>query len=344
MKVNNVSIFAGADAAGTDMVRRQGRIGQQQQGKQGSINASFLNGQFDPIEQKRAMAKKRANKIISDTYAGERKLDDDAKAREARLKQHYKTLADSSREIRKIGEDKEGLRSEYGVEKDSQEQKDLEILEKYNRHKRGVVAVPDITKEEIEYAEQLKEKGLTEYQERALQMDSFKDIHLKNIQDSKSGIVEESATIRAMSLERLKKDPMLEAQQEAEEILAAASDEIIGMLVDEAKDHIDDKAEEEQEKAEEKKEEEKKEQEKLEEAKERREEMEALADPEKAEKAERERRRPQETDVLYADPMTAGMLKMESVKTDIQQQVSDMMLKMKLVAEDIKGIKVDEVL
>ena len=42
--------------------------------------------------------------------------------------------------------------------------------------------------------------------------------------------------------------------------------------------------------------------------------------------------------------MTAGMLKMENVKNDIQQEVSDMMLKMKLVAEDLKGLSVDEVL
>ena len=105
------------------------------------------------------------------------------------------------------------------------------------------------------FRSKLEAEGLTEYQERALQMDSFKDRHLKNIQDSKGGIIEEAATIRAMGLERLKKFPMLEAQQEAEKVLESASDEIIGMLIDEAKDHIDDKAEEEQEKAEEKKEE-----------------------------------------------------------------------------------------
>ncbi|MCI8449330.1 MAG: hypothetical protein HFH30_13290 [Eubacterium sp.] len=342
MRVNNVSIFAGGDAA-AGRISQNGRAAGQKQQKAGSINAAFLNGQFDPIEKKREMAKKRADKIISDTYAGERRLDDEVKLRGDRLKQHYKTLADSSREIAKIDEEKEALRKEYGVEKDSKEQKDLEILEKYKRSNRHVVEVP-ISKEEREYAQKLEAEGLTEYQERALQMDSFKDRHLKNIQDSKGGIIEEAATIRAMGLERLKKFPMLEAQQEAEKVLESASDEIIGMLIDEAKDHIDDKAEEEQEKAEEKKEEEKEEQEKLEEAKEHREEMEALTDPEKAEKVERERRRPQETEVLYADPMTAGMLKMENVKNDIQQEVSDMMLKMKLVAEDLKGLSVDEVL
>lgn len=342
MRVNNISIYAGADTVSADRVNKPGKTGSQKQG--GSVQAAFLNGQFDPIEQKRAMAKKRAYRIVSDTYAGERKLDDDLKAREDRIKQHYKTLADANRELRKIDEDKENLRSEYGVDKDSQEQKDLEILEKYNRYKRGNVPV-HLSPEEMTRGKELDAqgygKGYTEYQNRALQMDSYKDTQYKNISDSKKGIVEESATIRATNLERLKKDPMLEAQDEAEEIMEAASDEIIGMLVDEAKDNIDETAEEEQKKAEERKEEEKEEQEKLEEAKERREEMEALADPEKAKK---EHRRTDTTEVLSADPMTEGLLKMENIKSDIQQEVSDMMLKMKLVAEDIKGIKVDEVL
>ncbi len=35
---------------------------------------------------------------------------------------------------------------------------------------------------------------------------------------------------------------------------------------------------------------------------------------------------------------------MDKVKTDIQQEVSDMVMKMNLVADDIKGIKVDELL
>ena len=79
--------------------------------------------------------------------------------------------------------------------------------------------------------------------------------------------------------------------------------------------------------------------EKIEEAKERREELEALTDPEHAEK---ERRRDGESDVAFGDALTEGMLLMQGAKSNIEQEVSDMMLKMKLVTIEAKGIKIDD--
>ena len=66
--------------------------------------------------------------------------------------------------------------------------------------------------------------------------------------------------------------------------------------------------------------------------------MEALANPEKAEK---EQHRESETEVLSTDPLTESILKMDGIKNEVKQEVADMMTKMKLVAEDIKGIEVD---
>lgn len=347
MKVNqNISLFAGVDADPYAYNTTAGKTGKANKGSK-SFHGSYLNGQFDPIERKRALAQKRVKKIIGDTNTGERKLDNDLSERAARLDEHHRVLSENSKTVKEIDEKKEQLRQEYGVEKDSQEQKDLEILEKYNRKKRNVVG-QFMSPDELARAKELEgqgygEKGYTEYQQRALEADSGKDIPLLKIQEAKQGIYEESGTIRATKLERLKYHKMIDANKDAEKILEAASDEIKGMLIEEAKDNIDEKNEEEQEKVEEGKEEKKEEQEKLEAAKERKELMEALADPEKAEEHVQRRER-EESDAMWGDPMTEGLLKMQNVKSNVQQEVSDMMLKMKLVAEDVKGLNVDELL
>lgn len=302
--------------------------------------ASILTGKFDPIEQKRAVARKKASKIIGDTFAGDKKIDEDVRNRMDLIKHYESMMGEANRKLAEIDEGKEALRQEYKVDPDSQEQKDLEILEQYHRDASWMS--PEDLNRAIELDKQGYGKGYTEYQQRALELDRGKDAHLDNLKKARKGIIEENAAIRGISLERLKYHKMVDAAGQSEEILENASKDIMGMLVDEAVDHIDEKSEEEIEKAEEKKEEKKEEQEKLEEAKERREEMEALADPKKAEKEHK--RTESESDPIYGDVLTEAILKMDGVKNDVQKEVADMVSKMKLVAEDLKGLKVDELL
>ena len=332
MKVNhNVSIFAGADTSAGSIANVFGF----QNAKTANSSVSFLNGQADPIEQKRAMAKKQAYKVVSDTFASERKIDDDLKAREERIDQFKSQSTQAQKQLKAIGEEEDNLRTEYGVEPDSQEQKDLELLQQYNRSKYG--KGDSLSPEDQKRAMELEKQGLTEYQERALNLDKERYAHEDAVQEAENGIVQESATLRAMNLERLKHHPMLDATKEAEDILEAANKEIIGMLTDEAKKHIDEKQEEELEKAKEQKEEKEEEEKRLEEAKKRREEMEALADPAKAE----EKHKYETDDHVVNDVITEQFVKMDQVKNDVQQEVADIVSQMKLVIEDVKGIKVD---
>lgn len=320
----------GGRAASTDMFGRKMQ-------KNGSFRpASLLTGSFDPIEQKRAMAQKKAYQIVSDTFAGDRKLDEEFADHTGKIDYYKSMMSEANQQIREIDQQKAQLRQEYGVEPDSQEQKDLELLERYQQNPM------EMTKEEWDRVGELNKEGLTDYQKEALSLNSYKDPYQKDLTTAKKEMIQENAVIRAMTLERLKKNPMVKASQEAEEVLENASKEITSMLLDEAVDNIDEKFEEEIEKTEERKEEKKEEKEKLEEARERREEMEALADPEKAKKETH--RTESETDALSADPMTEAILKMDGIKNDVKQEISDMMTKMKLVAEDLKGIKVDELL
>lgn len=326
----NMNIFTGMNAGRTPQTDLFGRTAR-------SVNAgpaSMLSGSFDPIEQKRAMVRKQAFKVVGDTFASERKLDNDFLEREGKMSYYESQISEARKGIREVDERISKLREEYGVEPDSQEQKDFELLERYQDKDERL----KMTGKELERAGQLTEKGYTDYQKRALEVSLYKTPYKAQLKEAKKGWLEENATIRAMSLLRLKKDPMVKASKEADQILEDGSKEIIGMLSEEAVDHIDEKFEEEIEEAEERKEEEKQEQEKIEAAKERAEEMEALANPEKAEK---EQHRESETEVLSTDPLTESILKMDGIKNEVKQEVADMMTKMKLVAEDIKGIEVD---
>lgn len=332
MKVNqNVSIFAGADTVAGSIANVFGF----QNAKTANSSVSFLNNQADPIEQKRAMAKKQAYKVVSDTFASERKIDDDLKAREERIGQLKSQGKEAQKQLKAIGEEEGNLRSEYGIEPNSQEQKDLELLKQYNRSKYG--RGDSLSAEDQKRAMELEKQGLTEYQERALNLDMERYTHEDTVQEAENGIVQESATLRAVKLERLKHHPMLDATKEAEDILEAANKEIIGMLKDEAKKHIDEKQEEELEDAKERKEEKEEEEKRLEEAKERREEIEALADPEKA----KEKHKDKSDDHVVNDVITEQFVKMDQVKNDVQEEVADILSQMKLVIEDVKGIKVD---
>ena len=70
----------------------------------------------------------------------------------------------------------------------------------------------------------------------------MKDLEKKHFQGemerNKMAILEENAIIRGTKLERLKHSPMVKAKKEADRILDDASKEMIGMIMEEAKDIV----------------------------------------------------------------------------------------------------------
>ena len=134
----------------------------------------------------------------------------------------------------------------------------------------------------------------------------------------------ENAIITATELERLKSHAMLDAEEQAEDIMDAATKEIMGMLVDEAKEHIDDEFEE-----------------KIEDAKEKAEKKEELE--ERVEKARDEKKEKEK----ITEEILEGAADVSKNTTELdnaQQEIKDMMSKMKLIEEDIKGAAVDKTL
>ncbi|MBQ8797998.1 MAG: hypothetical protein IJZ55_00370 [Lachnospiraceae bacterium] len=139
----------------------------------------------------------------------------------------------------------------------------------------------------------------------------------------------EERTIQALTdikLERAKQSPMVDATNEAEAVLDAAGKEVIGMLFEEAKEHIDTENEKKQAEAEEKAEQEKKLEERIE-----------------AMKAEKEEKKDSETPAVeQLEKSTRRMVKIAETGEAVQKELKAVVDRLKLDLEDLKGIEVDE--
>ena len=98
--------------------------------KSTSINGNSLKITNDPMSVKRAQAKKQALKIIGDAYDADKKIDDDLETRRGKIRQYKEVIGENRKAIKDLEGQRKALRDEYGVDRDSQEEKDLELLAK----------------------------------------------------------------------------------------------------------------------------------------------------------------------------------------------------------------------
>ena len=319
MKLQNNSVFVGnelqnARHAGNKVNNKTNRK---------TIDATGLKAQFDPIAAKREDAKKKAMKIVGDAFANECKIDNDLDGRRQRVRDMLAENGEAAKEIKVYEDMRIDLRNQYGVDPDSQEEKDLRLLEKELDSHRPDSQIT-LTKEDYEELERIKKAGLSEYQQRSLEIRGYEGPAKDTIYNNSIEIKTENAIISSTEIERLKSHTMIDAQDAAEDIMDAASKEIMGMLVDEAKDHIDDEAEKAKEEAKEK-------------AKEK-EELEEKIEKNKEEKKEKER---------LTEEILEGVSELAVNTTDMesaQQELKDMMSKLSLIEDDIKGAAVDKTL
>ncbi len=286
-----------------------------------SINGSALNGIIDPIAAKRESAKKEAMKIVGDVFANTQKVDNDLQARAEHVKSLHKDLGEANRAIKDIEDDRAALRDSFGVKEDSEEEQNLKLLEKEAKSRMPGSKVT-LTFEETKKINEIKANGLSEYQERSLDMLNSETPYVVTANEAERDIKIENQIISATELERLKSHPMVDAKNQAEAIMDEASKEIVGMLMDEAKDHVDGEMEKAEEKAKAKKEKAEELQERIDAAKEKKHEEEELT----------------ENILEGAAEVSANATDMNAAK----QEINDMMSKMKLLEEDIKGAAVDK--
>ncbi|MBO5208613.1 MAG: hypothetical protein J6B68_04625 [Lachnospiraceae bacterium] len=330
------------------LARRNERLQSQKnsQMKNGSIFAGNLNQKEDSFIMRKKQAMKKAMKVVTDAWTSEKKIDQNVADRRQNIQDKKQLMEENNRIIQDYEQQKEELQKMYGVEADSQEQKDLELLEKRNYAMKHPGEVR-LTKEEQERLAEIAEQPLTEYQQRALEVDNSILIYQSEIDVAKEEISADSAAITSIKIERLKTHTMVDATKEAEEIKEAAGKEAIGMLVGEAQEHITEEQEEKYEEAKERAEEKEKQEEKLEEVREEKEikqeeftlEQEQKRAQEEVRKQQQEENAKEQEEILENAAVYAEGSLIDA--SQVQAEIKDMLHKMKLLEEDIKGAEVD---
>lgn len=319
MKVQNTAIFMGDNVQN----ERHDRVAEEKGGRK-TIFAGNRNTTLDLVAQKKQQAQKKAMKIVGDAWDNDRKVEKSLEDSRIRFKEYRSILSDANEELRRIEEGRGELRESYGIAQDSQEEQELRLLIK-KADSEWIGSGVSLTEEEEEEIARIEEEGLTTYQQRSLELYKSGDPYRIDKMKAQSGMEAEDAFIRGVKRELPKQRGMLNAQKSADDIMEAASEEIIGMLTEEAKDHIDEEMEEKKEAAEEKAEKEKEEKEKLEKIK-----------TEKAEKEEFSEKVSEQ-----AGEITKAVVEMEDTMEDVQKEVKKIIDEMKVLEEDLKGAAVN---
>lgn len=304
----------------------------------------------DSITLRRQQAQKMAMKFVQDAWDSDRKVNlSQEQVRELREQQREEVIHNQGL-ARECEDRKENLRKQYGVDADSEEQKELESLMEAARY-RPENPLPPLEEgdsaEWPEWKEPEEEKPLTEYQKKCLEINEEQIVFERRAQNAEDNIAALQGSLTDMKLEQLKYHKMTDARNNAEKVMEQAGKEIQGMLIDEAKDHVDETYEEKREEEEEKAEEKEAEEEKVELREEQKELMEARIDEireegQDVEEAQKSREKDaREEASLLKDMADAGM-NVAGSGAAVQAEIKDMLNKMKLIEADIKGIEVDE--
>lgn len=290
------------------MLDKQKEISKHNKNNKQSIQANELNLHQENALMKKINAQKKAIKTVINAFNGEYRIDDSIKGHQMKVQELTVEANRYNGEIDRLAKLQDGLKETYNISDDSQEQKDLELIIKGRNGK-------ELTGEEKEL---LKNMGpLTEYQKVSLEYEDDKDIWKKRLDNVNNNIMAHNQAVEFIKLEEVKTHTMVDANKTAENILLQASKEVISILVDEAKDNLDEDLEETVLQAKKKAEEEKEKKEKLEKNKEKN----TLDD---------------KMDDLNNIP------KADNLQDKLQQEIQLMLNKQKMIDDDIKGISVDE--
>lgn len=266
----------------------QGAAGKKQ-GKTKSVQMGAPMQQ-SPVQEKKEAALRKARKIVSDVFEEDNKVALDMEKRRANIKKLQGESREAQTELNKINDQKAEWKKKYGIADDSQEQKDLELLEKRQDSEwpgSGIVLTP----EEKEQLAEIDAKGLTEYQQRSLEVNEDAGMYRNIVESNKPQINAENDAIYGMKQSILAKpyeQGMGFAQDTAEDIKLAASKEAAYGMINEVKDKVDEETKEAEEKAEERKAEKEEKEAKLEARKEQEEAQEERIQTQREKKAERE--------------------------------------------------------
>ena len=297
-------------------------------GKNLTLSAGNITGRGSQLEsriqQKRDQARKQAMKLINDAWDADKKAADGIDALNKDKQNQLNRLSEYKQSLKEADEREKQLQEEYNIDPDSQEQKDLELLKKYQNYSNGS-DYADFSKEEVERLKELQNTPRTEYQDKALMLNGYRGEVRNQISMAEYKLMAISESVHDSKIDRLKSQDMLKADDSADRILDEK--DVLGMVIDDAKENIDKKMEEEQKKAEEA-------------AKKRDEQQERIDDSKQDAREQREIiRNDAKTDMLDINNGLSGkdVNNVEEVQKHIQKMLNDE----KLINEDLKGIKID---
>lgn len=285
----------------------------------------FNDAGTDAIEEKRKKAQKMALQLVSDAFSKDKGIDDDLDSRRVHVKELEKQNAEYKDIVDDINEQKGVLKEQYGITEESEEQKELELLQK-NRdaQKSPLISLTDEEKQQIN---DIYARGLTPYQDEMLKLDGNETEYKNKITDNEREILQENAIIRGVKIERLETHDMVDAVKQGDVIKQAASDEIMGMLRQEGMDNIDERIEEEKEEREKKKEE-----------------AEKLKERIEAAKADKSGKKDDNYEDMYEFSAELNKVRnntAESRDIDVSKSLNQIINELILTTEDLKGIVVD---
>lgn len=271
----------------------------------GSIYAGDLNVNQDHITNRKALGQKQAIKKILDSFSRELNMDNsiqEMKNRQDSLNADISQYKDKMEELRKMKED---IQNSYGVSEDSAEQKDLDILIKSRNNPETLTG---------EEKTRLENMGpLTDYQKEIFEANKIEAYWSNKTDAANSEVAFIDKTLVKIGIARLKSHPVLDAKKAAEDIMDAASKEIVGMLMDEAVEETDKKLEDNTKTDG------------------------SQAEGSQTEAATQTEKKPEETAGTDGESIESIAVKQEKVLREVKKQAQ----KINLSLEDLKGILVD---
>lgn len=326
------------------------------QSKGTNIYAGDLNLSDNRIDEKRKEARKQAMKVIGEAFSQDKKVDDAVSLAKQKAEELKKSNGEALDQIKATNQQTENLKELYQVTDGSEEQSDLKLLER--REDANNNPSIQLSEKEQKRLQEIDEKGLTEYQQGALENYKYTSTLEKQVRDNNRQIQGYNQQVTAIGISRLKSHAMVDAKDQADDIMDQANEEIKGMIVNDAKNKVDDKMDENKEKAEKEKEKDKEEQKTKDASKQK-----AAEDDLRIKKQIIKNREDNATQKVQPDTtqladntdkeisQTKNQVneqvqsdtteQMSSIMSEAQKSVEELIQKMQLTQDDIKGAEVD---
>lgn len=305
-----------------------GRRGQEEEQKK-TFYAGNLFANQDTISRKFALKQKEAMKRVLDQFKSDLETDEEMR----NLTEHAETLGDAIREktqlIQGVDERRGEIQQRYEIDPDSQEQKDLELIQKANlAEEHPFDPAYQLTEEEQERYDHLP--PLTAYQQEMLECDEEEKKYRREREIAQAEAVVDKETVHATQKALLKvtaKNSMVGAQADAKKMMESALDEVVSGLMQEGVDKVDENMKETQKEM----------AESQEEALEKKIELEKMKEEEAAQE---EARQELENTVLSAEMQAvSGTQKAaENLQANIKALVQDQVM----LDVDMKGLRVNQ--